>query len=388
MKKKRQRVCRVAALAISCIIALPVYAAPTAVSEGTYDAETLERLLDNKIEYEELERLIHEYNPTILNGWTTIENIKQENIDIRNSMKRLQPDLEDKLKEAKKTGNAEIIAIYQGQLAGYNRALKQYQKGIDKLEEFNTNKSLYLAEKTFTMHAQSAMIGYHTIQSNLQTVQKMRDLYQSQYNLKSQMAAQGMATQTEVLAAQSELLEAERSLASLQDSLNSTGRTLGMMLGWTAEETPEVAPLPAVDYSRIEAMDPQQDLQKAIWNNQSLIEIRSQKNNGSTTSRESKQRSEEEGEAKLAIELQRLYDDIGNKKQAYEAASTGYEAAKISKATTETQYQLGMLGNAEYLGSQLSYIQKEAVYEAANMDLLQAIENYEWGVFGFANIEE
>lgn len=387
MNKRKRFYCRIIAVATSCMMAVPVSAAPTITEESGYDAETLQKLQDNTIEYGELGNLIHEANPTVQNIWDSINDTKQEMIDTNNEMKRLRGLMNSSMTDAKKNNDFEAMAYYAIQAGTFDAIAKGYDKGLKAFDKPSTTKQVDMVEKQLTMYAQTAMIGYNTIKANIGTLQKMKDLYQAQYDLRAQMAAQGMATQTEVLAAQAQVLEAESTLLSMQSTLETTGRTLAMMLGWGADESPEIALVPEADYSRMEAMDPGFDLQKAIWNNQTLISIRNQSAT-TTTARNEKRRSEEDGETKLAIELQRLYDDMQQKKLAYEASLTGYEAAKISRASVETQYNLGMLGRAEYFAAQLSYLQKEAATQAANIALLQAIENYEWAVFGFADITE
>ena len=85
--------------------------------------------------------------------------------------------------------------------------------------------------------------------------------------------------------------------------------------------------------------------------------------------------------------MQRLYQEVLDKKAAYEAAGTGYEAAEQSRAASERMYQNGLMSEAQYLGSQITYYQKKAAREAANLSLLQAMETYQWAVDGLAAVE-
>lgn len=95
----------------------------------------------------------------------------------------------------------------------------------------------------------------------------------------------------------------------------------------------------------------------------------------------------DEGDQKLTIEMRRLYQEVQDKKAAYEAAQTGFAAAQLSRDAAERQYQLGLLSQVQYIGTQISYYQKKAEKESANLNLLQAMENYDWGVLGFAAVE-
>ena len=95
----------------------------------------------------------------------------------------------------------------------------------------------------------------------------------------------------------------------------------------------------------------------------------------------------DEGDQKLTIEKQRLYQDVMDKKVAYDAALTGFTAAEMSRGAAERQYQNGLISELQYVGSQISYHQKKAAKEAAELSLWQAMETYDWGVIGLATVE-
>lgn len=86
--------------------------------------------------------------------------------------------------------------------------------------------------------------------------------------------------------------------------------------------------------------------------------------------------------------MQRLYQQVMDSKAAYEAASVGFEAAQASQAAAGRQYQLGLLSQAQYVGTQIAYCQKKAAKESANLSLLQAMENYGWAVMGLASVPD
>ncbi len=95
----------------------------------------------------------------------------------------------------------------------------------------------------------------------------------------------------------------------------------------------------------------------------------------------------EEGDQKLTIKMKQLYDDVAAKKTAREGALSGYQSAQQSAASYENMYSLGLISEADYLGAQISYYQKQAAYENADTDLLQAVETYWWAVKGFTDLE-
>ncbi len=374
----------------------PVQAAPTGPGappeRERYDAGTLARLQDNRIEYDEIADLVHEYNPDISKAWDTYMSSKEDYAGI-------VTELESQYRTVKDTADGYISA---GQLMGSQllistgRQLTKGYQGViqgmrDTVNQWDTNKRntsmLRRAERQVTAGTQSAMIGYETIRQNIATLETMVKLYEQQADMMNRMAALGMATGTDLASANNSLLTARVQLASLSDQQESVRRTLCMLLGYDPDSYPEICPIPEFDMSRLEGMDLEQDTVKAIGNNQTLIAQRTSEKGNTNDQIAARSRMIDEGDQKLTIEMQRLYQEVQDKKAAYEAAQTGFAAAQLSRDAAERQYQLGLLSQVQYIGTQISYYQKRAEKESANLNLLQAMENYDWGVLGFAAVE-
>ncbi len=374
----------------------PAQAAPTGPGappeRERYDAETLARLQDNRIEYDEIADLVHEYNPDISKAWNTYMSSKEDYAGIVTA-------LESQYRTVKDTADGYISA---GQLMGSQllistgRQLTKGYQGViqgmrDTVNEWDTNKRntsmLRRAERQVTAGTQSAMIGYETIRQNIATLETMVKLYEQQADMMNRMAALGMATGTDLASANNSLLTARVQLASLSDQQESVRRTLCMLLGYDPDSYPEICPIPEFDMIRLEGMDLEQDTVKAIGNNQTLIAQRTSEKGNTNDQIAARSRMIDEGDQKLTIEMQRLYQEVQDKKAAYEAAQTGFAAAQLSRDAAERQYQLGLLSQVQYIGTQISYYQKKAEKESANLNLLQAMENYDWGVLGFAAVE-
>ena len=374
----------------------PAQAAPTgpgaAEERERYDAATLARLQDNRIEYDEIADLVHEYNPDISRAWDTYMSSKEDYAGI-------VTELESQYRTVKDTADGYISA---GQLMGSQllistgRQLTRGYQGMiqgmrDTVNQWDTNQRntsmLRRAERQVTAGTQSAMIGYETIRQNIATLETMVKLYEQQVDMTNRMAALGMATGTDLAGANSSLLAARTQLASLSDQQESVRRTLCMLLGYDPDLQPEICSIPEFDMSRLEGMDLEQDTVKAIGNNQTLIAQRTSEKGNTNDQIAARSRMIDEGDQKLTIEMQRLYQEVQDKKAAYEAAQTGFAAAELSRNAAERQYQLGLLSQVQYIGTQISYYQKKAEKESANLNLWQAMENYDWGVLGFATVE-
>lgn len=122
-------------------------------------------------------------------------------------------------------------------------------------------------------------------------------------------------------------------------------------------------------------------MEKAVNNNYDVIEARNTAS-GSTSAGNKKARTSEELEASVRLVLKQLYEAVLQTKKSYEAAQTGYSSAQIAWNNAQNKYQLGMLSEAEYIQAQMQYTQKKAALESANMELLQALDTYDWAVLG------
>ena len=87
-------------------------------------------------------------------------------------------------------------------------------------------------------------------------------------------------------------------------------------------------------------------------------------------------------EQSVAAQVENLYAGVMSKKQAYDAAQAEYEAAVLSKASADRSYSMGMVGKQEYLGAELQFLSAKASWVSAEMNLLSAMETYDWAVKG------
>ena len=94
-----------------------------------------------------------------------------------------------------------------------------------------------------------------------------------------------------------------------------------------------------------------------------------------------------DGERKLTIKMKELLDDISIKQTAYESAQAGFDSAGRRYESSGRMYDNGMMGEPEYLKSEISYLQYKAAFYAAEANLRLAIETYQWAIKGLAEVE-
>ena len=403
MRRKNQILALGLAAVLTAASAVPAFAGYAPTGPGAepepekYDAATLSKLQDNVLEYDELALRVREYNPNISEAWRKYGESKE---DYQNMLTELESTYDDSmdnidavlkpLKQAEKLmpqlkGTVKQMSSLK---SGYHSLVQGIRDTVTNWDTSKRNTSqIRQYEKQVISGAQSAMIGYNTIVDNKATLETMVDLYQKQCDMYQRMAALGLANQTDVVSAQTSLIGAKSQLASLQSQQDSVYRTLCLLLGYDTDSGVEIRYLPDFDMSRLDGMNLEADTKKAIGNNYTLIGQRTSAKGETNAQIAARLNTIEEGEQKLTIEMQRLYQDVLDKKAAYEAAMTGYEAAEKSNGAAQRQYQNGLLSEMQYVGTQISYNQKKAAKESAELDLWTAMNAYDWGIEGLAAVE-
>ena len=395
MKHRKRAIAAVTACMLA-VTSVPAFAysptGPGASPEaGRYSEEELARLQDNVLEYSEIQNRVREYNPTISQVWKTYEDTRQDYANMATeleSQSQVVKDLADSYESAgEMMGNQVLISTAKQLKKGYQSTVKSIQDTVSQWNDQSSTGSIRSYERQMTAGAQQAMIGYDTIRQNIATLETMVQLYDRQYQMYTRQKELGLATDKDVLSSYTSFLSAQSQLASLNNQADSVRRSLCQLLGYDPETNPEIRSLPAFDMTRLEGMNLEEDTKKAIGNNDTLISQRTSAAGKTNAKRENRNKILDEGDQKLTIEMQRLYQDVMDKKAAYDAAASGYQAAEASWGAAQRQYQNGLISEIQYIGLQLAYYQKKAAFESANLSLWQAMENYDWGITGLAAVE-
>ena len=356
------------------------------VGDG-YDAETWAKLTDDVLEYDEVPTLVHEFNTQISQTW---DQLKEAQDDLKKGVADLEgyrykmKNLKDR---AKDDYDIEGIMQYTMQDIVLGKVISGMNTSVDSILSTGTKNTLQKAENQLTKVVQSLMITYDSTRKQRDVVSHLQQLYDRQYQIMVNKQAVGLATPQEVMAAQTNQLSALSTLQTIDGGLMQMKPTLCSLTGWPADADPEIAEIPPVDLSKIDEMNLEEDTRKAIGNNTELINQRRSSAGKTNAGVEARLGVIDEGDQKMTIKMKELYDDVYAKKSAYEGAKAGFEAAQKSADSYDRMYQVGLLSEADYLGTQISYYQKKAAYNSADTALRLAIETYGWAVKGLVNAD-
>ncbi len=396
---KKTRVITIAMCIFSLLAAIPVYAQQTkprnpseaAMSEAElngYSEEQWSMLKDNRLEYGEIKELVHSFNPTMSGYWESFDDGMRSveySIDVMKEAKKSAEDTFD-LYKSNPYLSAEDRANLMMLVAMTSSALTQYNDTYRSLKKSSAARQIAMGEDQYVRAVQKMMIGYKTMESNVRILKKLVELNEASLKAYRDMQDKGMATETEVLKAQAELISARSSLAGLEAAAKQLYAQLITMCGWKADDAVVIGDIPEADEAQIAAMDPAADFARAAGNNTTLISLRQQGRNKHEGALKAQDDYYTFMEDSLRIRLDTLYAAVIGAQYEYEGARAGCEGAGISREAMKKQHDSGMLSDAQYIGSQIQLLRKEAALETARNNLRQAAEDYEWAVRGYCDI--
>lgn len=362
--------------------------------------QQLERLQDNQIEYDELFDLItHCYTPiksaydAAESGFASADSITIESSIQADEQLRMADELKEQAKDAPLSEAAglmqqSVTARVTGEMMRQQLFMSNQKTPSQRASAY---RALDRAANGVVYQAEGMMNQYQQLLSQRQIAAKSVELAQKARDVQVQMEAQGMAVGADVLSAAAQLSNAQTQLKTLDDSVSSIKEILCSFAGKSADENPQIGPVPAADPGAVAAIDLAADLEKAVNNNYNVIAMRGSGSSQSvveqqlvksTTAKKNKLRDTEYLENQVRSNVQTLYDDILEKKALYDSASTAWESARNTWNSVQVQQQTGMLSQIQYLQQEIAYLQAKSAMECADLNLQKSMRSYEWAVKG------
>lgn len=391
-----------------------------------HDEATWARLQDNTMEYDELSLLVEEYNPNYQNEQASYNDTKNDDDaaeirkdaknsaddmydsaeDLRDQAEDLSDqadDLSDQAEAAREAGNVALAAQLQAGAASYmagyaplmsaaamtqNSALKSDISADSSYVDSDMRKIQHIKnQKGIVVSTQNLFNSYNQLRVNADLIQKNVEVMEAAANAVQTQASIGMATQADVLKAQKNLQSIKSTQTETLSSLETLRQNLCMMTGWSYNAQPEIKEVPQADLAAIDQINLEADRQKALENNYDLQYSRRALNNmqENSTDKKNQERTVKNLEQSISASMTNLYNDIQQKKIAWQLAQAELATEQQSMSAAETKRGLGMVSDLEYLQAQSSFLGKQIAEKTANMALFQAVETYNWAVNGYLN---
>ncbi|MCI8742048.1 MAG: TolC family protein, partial [Lachnospiraceae bacterium] len=248
--RKRNLLC---GLAVFLAAAVPFTA--LASPDFAYSEERWAQLRDDKLEFEEIGDLVHEYNSTVIQNRIayrderdkTRDDVAQEYYDRANDIygNIEYPDSDDS------NYGSRVAAALNNEL----QAEQLMERGDESTDDSETLKLGYdQTEASLVKQAQGLMITYWNQYYSLESLRDRKQQAQQSLGSEETRLAAGMSTQAKLLSAREAVTSAEASILTTESSLAKTKETLCLMLGWTYGAQVEMGELPEPDLAVLDAI--------------------------------------------------------------------------------------------------------------------------------------
>lgn len=350
MIRKRAKRLAGAVLAAGAVTAMPFQAFAQRSPEFAYSAEKWATLRDNKLEFDEISDLVHEYNPTVVQNEISYkdyltknrDDVAQDYYDKANEIYSniSYPDLDDA-----NYGSGVAAALRNEQ-----QAKSLMEQGDENTDDQATMRIQYdQAEAKLAKQAQGLMITYWTQYYNLDgqkaRIEQAKLSYQSEQN----RLAAGMSTQSKVLSAKESVSNAEAALVTAESNLASTKESLCLMLGWGYGADVEIAELAEPDQSKIAAIDVNADIQTALENSYAYRLTKKQLTNARTDGVKEKLTETEKNQREtISNSVKSAYDSLLLAQSSYEQAQSALALQEVSMKSADAKLAAGTITKNTY----------------------------------------
>lgn len=389
MIRKRAKRLAGAVLAAGAITAMPFQAFAQRSPEFAYSAEKWATLRDNKLEFDEISDLVHEYNPTVVQNEISYKDYLTKNRD------DVAQDYYDKANEIYSnisypdSDDANYGSGVAAALRNEQQAKSLMEQGDENTDDQATMRIQYdQAEARLAKQAQGLMITYWTQYYNLDgqkaRIEQAKLSYQSEQN----RLAAGMSTQSRVLSAKESVSSAEAALVTAESNLASTKESLCLMLGWGYGADVEIAELADPDQSKIAAIDVNADIQTALENSYAYRLTKKQLTNARTDSVKEKLTETEKNQREtISNSVKSAYDSLLLAQSGYEQAQSALALQEVSMKSADAKLAAGTITKNTYESQKASYTTAQVTAQTQKLSLLQAMNDYDWAVNGLASAE-
>ncbi len=389
MIRKHVRKLAAVTLAAGAITAMPSQAFAQQSPEFAYSAEKWATLRDNKLEFDEIKDLVHEYNPTVIQNAISYKDYLNKNSDdiaqqYYDKANEIYSNIEYPDSDDANYGSGVAAALRNEQ-----QAKSLMEQGDENTDDQATMRIQYdQAEARLAKQAEGLMITYWTQYYNLDgqkaRIEQAKLSYQSEQN----RLAAGMSTQSKVLSAKESVSNAEAALVTAESNLASTKESLCLMLGWGYGADVEIAELAEPDQSKIAAIDVSADTQTALENSYAYRLTKKQLTNARTDSVKEKLTETEKNQREtISNSVKSAYDSLLLAQSGYEQAQSALALQEVSMKSADAKLAAGTITKNTYESQKASYTTAQVTAQTQKLSLLQAMVDYDWAVNGLASAE-
>lgn len=337
-------------------------------------------LADNTLEFSEIAGRIENYNVSFRNTKsTTLGKLINQGV-----ISELTEEARDLTKEADDLKEDEMDEEDKALYESYRLTAKELRKKAADIRHTETDSletSLRQSRNSLIKMVQNQYIAYEKAKYSLNAARKSEAACENDLSAAQTKQSAGLALEADVLEARNKLLAAQKKTMSAESQLSGAKNKILISLGWDVDADVEITDIPAPDMSLIASIDLAADTQTAITSNYSLITTR-KGSSKTTAAKTQKNRAVTASRTMITSSMNTLYAVVVSKQQAYDAAQDAWAKAQNDWNSAQIKYRGGLSGRSEYLSAEAAYENALASEKSAELDLISAMQTYDWAVAG------
>lgn len=351
---------------------------PETYVKSIYSNEKKELLKKDEVHYDDIEDLIHLYNPEILNNWNSWENNKSAQ-DIYDNYQAAA----DKLYN----GASSIDSDMQEAMISAQGIAMQIQADKNASDSYTNFLTNYLVEKQLVLQTKIIDLNY---QKSAYELIKANDAIGEAKNKEStaQNAVNaGSGTQIDLLNAKKAVADAKSAKIIAESNQKTNRRNLLLNCGKQANDAMYIAPVDfIVDASKIMNISLSNDYEYALSHNiQREIYRRKIENARTTEVKNELKISYEASNEKIFNDLEKKYSDILDALDTVYNRQTSLNLANNNYSKAKNEFAHGNISEKELSTANYNVKIANSNLVIANYDLKIAFETYDSAVKGFSD---
>lgn len=372
-------------LAAACLAMMPLQAFAQS-PEFAYSEEKWAALRDDRLEFDEIADLVHEYNNTVVQNKLEYQDYKSKTRD------DIAQDYYDRAEEIYSsieypdTDDSNYGSRMSAALNSKIQADNLMEQGDESVEDSETLKLGYdQTEAGLVKQAQELMISYWSQYYSLESLRERKALAEASYQSELTRMDAGMSTQAKVLSAKEAVTSAEASILTGESNLEKTKQSLCLMLGWSYGSQVEIGELQELNLEEIGAIDVETDMEKAQEQNYNIRLTTKRLENARTTKvRDTLTQTLASQQRTVANSVKSAYDSLILAQSGYEQACLAYEMEQVSMDSAGRKLQAGTMTKNAYESQKSSCLTAKVAVQTQEISLIQAKLAYDWAVAGLA----
>lgn len=339
--------------------------------------EELNKLNDNKIEFNEIDDLVNTYNATVRNNWNTYEANK-DNQDIYNDYYEAYDNL-DALAQSADSDVQTAMYRAQADAMRINADKNVVDSTINFLNYYIVEKNICLATKTLFINLYKNNIEQQIKKAELDESKRQFDSAKLNYD-------EGNLLRVDYLQALKNWRATEADYALLNSNIISAKRNLMLNCGKNITDNVEFGEVRHINIEDIQKINLSEDTKNAIENNFQYEIYNRQYDNSRTVEMQNQNKINiEHAPNYIKADVEEKYYALIDANTSLYTYQTTYEYQEQSRKVAQNEYLQGKISEKQY---------KTAVNDAyianlhsviAQYDLDIAYENYKAVVSGLAN---